>query len=150
MASRRLFRVRIRLHVFGDFLAKLRTSGEPAAERRDESIIALPNLRACSSLRRFGQRRSGGQPEAHEDRKRFDRNAEIAFDPAYAPVELIEPLCDGCFLPLGCIRFDGLPDMPAGTASDPRIYASPKDSLNANVAAGRWLARNDRLGRALR
>jgi len=45
------------------------------------------------------------------------------------------------FLPLGCIRFDGLPDMPAGTASDPRIYASPKDSFNANVAAGRWLAR---------
>ena len=42
---------------------------------------------------------------------------------------------------LACVRFENLPDMPPGTASDPAIYASPKDTFMKRVAAGRLLAR---------
>jgi len=42
---------------------------------------------------------------------------------------------------LACIRFEGMPDMPAGTGSDPKIYASDKHAFGANVATGRLLVR---------
>ena len=37
--------------------------------------------------------------------------------------------------PMGCIRFEGLPDMAPGAAADPRVYASEKNTHAANVAS---------------
>lgn len=46
---------------------------------------------------------------------------------------------------LACVRFEGLPDMLPGTASDPAVYASSAATYNANVASGRLLARKSNI-----
>ena len=40
-----------------------------------------------------------------------------------------------------CVRFAGLPDMPAGMASDPAIYAIEKKAFPANVQSARLMVR---------
>ena len=87
--------------VFGNLLAQLRSLRESPAERGDEGVVALARLCACGRLRWLGQRRGGGQPEADEQRQRFDGDAEVAFHARHAPVELVEPLGESRFLPLG-------------------------------------------------
>ena len=46
---------------------------------------------------------------------------------------------------LGCVRFEGMPDMPPGTASDPSIYGSEKGVFNKNVMNARFLVRTANL-----
>ena len=43
---------------------------------------------------------------------------------------------------LACVRFEGLPDMPAGTAATPSIYAADKHVYNTNVRIARSMVRS--------
>ena len=47
---------------------------------------------------------------------------------------------------LGCVHFEGLPDMPAGTAADPSVYASSKSSFSSS---GVWESGNLRISENL-
>ena len=40
-----------------------------------------------------------------------------------------------------CVRFEGMPDMPAGMGGDPRVYASDKHEFPRNVGTARLLVR---------
>ena len=40
-----------------------------------------------------------------------------------------------------CVRFEGLPDMPAGMAADPAVYSADKKMYASNVGAARWMVR---------
>ena len=50
----------------------------------------------------------------------------------------------------GCVRFDGLPDMPAGTASDPAVYASESKVHARNVMRARHVVRSANVSWVLR
>lgn len=45
-------------------------------------------------------------------------------------------------LVLGCVRFEGMPSMPVGTAEDVQVYSFPNKVWSANVDAGRKLVRS--------
>ena len=51
---------------------------------------------------------------------------------------------------MACVRFEGLMDMPPGSASDPAVYGSGKKEFPSNVAKARLLVRSSNLTWALR
>jgi hypothetical protein len=51
---------------------------------------------------------------------------------------------------LACVRFEGLPDMPPGTAADPIIYASQSKQFSSRVGEARLLVRSANISWVLR
>ncbi len=58
-------------HVLRNFLGKRLSLRQPPAERLDKAFVALTALGLRGRLRRIRQWWGDGQPEPHEQRKRF-------------------------------------------------------------------------------
>ena len=53
-------------------------------------------------------------------------------------------------LAIACVRFEGLMDMPPGSASDPAVYASDKKAFPMHVTNARLMVRSANLSWTLR
>ena len=76
---------------------------KPFAERFDKAFESLAALDLSGCLRVARQRRRDRQPEAHEQRQRLGRDADVTLKPLDLPGQPVEAAGEGGFAPIGAV-----------------------------------------------
>ena len=77
---------------------------KPPPERLDEALEAFAPLDLGGGLGIARQRRRDGQPEAHEQRQRLGRNADIPLKPLHLAGQPVETAGESGFTPVRAVR----------------------------------------------